>query len=146
MASDKYNALETELETDLNADSEITNKFNLIEKKFREDCRSFLKTQIPALSFEAVESSPSDESDHHRKIRVLFEVNNFCANMDTARQSIKELVSLVEDFLMTNSWTRAEETFVGRSGYMTEKDKNGFRVLGHVEAEIELLLTETTVK
>jgi hypothetical protein len=87
-----------------------------------------------------------DADDHMRNLLVIFEINCRSAKIDTARQTIKELISLVEDFLMSEQWTYSNRTVVGRSGFLTTRDKAGFRANGAVEATVEVDLPATTTK
>lgn len=146
--TDRFNTVESDLETDLNAESAITDEFGTIERGFREDYTTFYDHQLPSISFEAVSASPSSEAPEYnlRNIHVNIEIHCRYAKYETTRQKIKELISLVEDFLMSEQNTKAEETTVGQSGFITTKDSTGFRGIGGIEAIVEVHLPSTTIK
>lgn len=143
----RFNEIESLLETDLKVEATITDEFNTIERGFRDDFTTYYDPQLPALSFECIEANPVDPDFHMRNIAVILEINCRSAKKSTARQKIKELISLVEDFLMSDQWTHAQRTVVGRSGFVSTGSKeSGFRANGAIEVTIEVDLPGSTVK
>ena len=136
---DRYNTIETQLDTDFNAESAITAEFNTIENRFREDYTTYFDNQLPALSFEANEAGACDDDNFTRNITIIAEINCRYAKLETTRQKVKELISLVEDFFMSEQWTYHQRTKVGRSGFITEgSTSSGFRANGAVEVVVEV--------
>ena len=143
---DRYNTIEGQLDTDLNAESDITDEFNTIERKFREDYTTYYKHELPSLSYKILEANPADNDDHKRNLYGIIEINVMDAKLEDAEEKVKELISLVEDFLMSDSWTYAFDTKVGRSGFLTASSGAAFLANGAVEFEVEVDLPSSTVK
>lgn len=143
---DRLNTVESQLKTDLSAESDITDVFNSVERGFREDLATYFKNEYPVISFEALETSPVDESDHFQNIHLFIEIHYRHAKNETLRQNIKQYISLVQDFLMSDSWRHAQDTQVGRSGFLTIKETTGFRAMADIEATVQVLLGDDTIK
>lgn len=142
---DRLNTVEAQLETDLKAETAITDEFNLIERGFREEPR-FSKHQYPVLVFEVYASKDADDDD-------VFEIEEGQANiivhggdLATTRQTAKKYVSLIRDFLKSTAWTYVYDTKIGRSEVLVTKEPSGYRAWGLIPFETEVHLKNDTAK
>ena len=143
--TDRMNTVEGQLDTDFNAESDITDEFGLIERGFREN-PVFSKHDHPVLIFEVLSCADADEDDHFEIESGEINIVTFGANMTNVRQSAKELVSLVRDFLKSDSWTYALDTKVGASEIITAKENASYRAYGRIPFSVTVRLESSTLK
>lgn len=152
MATDRYNDLETELLTALQASAGITAVFTTghIERRFRDDINNYYANECPFLAFEVVGSDANEEvvtndrysPDLYRDFSVIFEIITSAAQMDTARQNAKTYLSLLEDFLHSSAWSRSADTGIGTARVTSSKSGTAFRGYAYLETVIQVNLVE----
>lgn len=145
---DRMNYIENLLVTELGDESDITDEFELVHRGFREDLYNYYEHELPSLAVESIEVEDGDlvagdGRSVFESIVLILEINCRSAELADARQKVKELLSLVRDFLKSTSWSREKDTRVGRSGFATFADKSyGFRATGTVEAVVSVNVAE----
>ena len=147
--TDRMNYIENLMVEALGDESDITDEFELIHLGFREDVYNYYDHEMPALAVEAIEVEDGDvvagdSRSVFESITLILEINCRSAELADARQKVKKLISLVRDFLKSTSWSRWQDTRIGRSGFATFTDKSyGFRASGTVEAVVAVNVSET---
>jgi len=142
---DRMNIIEAQLKTDFDAESDITDEFNLIERGFREN-PVFSTHQHPVLTFEIFGCRDADDDDVFEIEVGEINIVTYGGNMSSVRQSAKKLISLVRDFLKSDQWTYAKDTKVGTSEIITAKESNQYRAYGRVPFEVFAYLHSNTIK
>jgi len=142
---DRMNSMEAALLVALNTESDITDEFNLIEIGVPDAERRFQKHEFPTLLFECLECSDTPpEVDSHD---IVYERLHFVAiivyqhaERDECREKIKKLISLVRDFLHSDSWTQLyrQETIVGRSAFDIAKSEMTFKSAASIEFTVDV--------
>jgi hypothetical protein len=79
----------------------------------------------------------------YRDFPVIFEIITSAAQMDTARQDAKKYLSLLEDFLQSSAWSRADDTGIGTARVTSSKNNNSFRGYAYLETVIQVNLAES---
>lgn len=141
--TDRINTIETALATQLAAASAITAKFTKIEIGFRERLNDYMSGELPAIVFESYEVEDFQaDADYANAIfeliRIIAVVVVENGNIKTARQYVKERVSLVRDFLRGTAWSYRENTIVGKSTIEEIQIKNSYRAVGTIEFTVEV--------
>ncbi len=144
--TDRMNTVEGQLSTDLNACSDITDEIKKIEigvLETGEKPKRYLDHETPALVFECLECESIDpivDSNELTWERLHFVclIINRGAQFDETRRKIKELISLVRDFLFSTDWTYAENTNLGRSGFEVGRSENAFTVAAGIEFTVDV--------
>lgn len=141
--NDILNTMETNLKAALDA-WDTTPVFNLRDNEIKEDPRQYQKHELPALVFEfyGLDDSPDLERDDilnvaHFMMFVLVEN----ADRKTARQRVKQYISLVRDFFKSTNWSYADDTILEQSELATgEMEKMAFRTAGSIPGRVEIKL------
>lgn len=144
----RMNTIEAQLETDFEAEEDISEEFNLIERGFREN-PVFSKHEFPVLTFEVLSCRDSDtlpDNDVFEVVEGQINIVVHGAELQTVRQEAKRLVSLVRDFLKSSSWTYVRQTKTGNSEVITTKENASYRSFGVVNFSVETHLGNDAVK
>lgn len=137
---DRMNTIETQLDTDFKAESDITDEFDStygIINELPDDIDDVLGFKLPALCFEALTCSPVTRGDYWENVNLVICIIVEDAQKNIARSEARRLLSLVRTFLRSTSWTYASETQIEESGFgVGVLDDRTFRAVGVIPISV----------
>lgn len=141
--TDRLNTIEAALKTQIDANATMTSNFTTRERRFRDDLNNYLASETPVLAFEAVAVDPlepesNDSFSIYHEIKFVFEIVSSAAQLDVARQKVKQLLSILQDFLQSTSWSYAGDTRIGHGEVNSLRSQNGFRGYAYMEAFVTI--------
>ena len=147
MATDRMNAVQDQLHTDLDATTAITNVYKLISDGFPMladplDWKVY-EHELPALFFEIyacddiIPSSTQIEPIYERQFGIMFIIHSE-ATFYEIKERLKEGISSLRDWFHSDAWTYKEWTLLEQSGYEYQAGGRGFQGIATIPFSVDI--------
>lgn len=141
---DKFNNTETKIVDFLNGIAAITDIANLVHVKLKDDPRNYLGHETPAVGVYASGFIGDGDDRHNSGINIYIEITDSGGDIDTADGNVKELMSLIIDYLRKESPVVSgagidaefDDIFIADADVQPFQLQTGWMVSGNITGEV----------